>query len=348
MPALPPFILRPYQPTDFDAALAVIQAAEQADDLPLRTSAADLRARLAAPRGEAGLETADDRWVAVVGEPGVAAYADGWLVGEGAERSYRMGCFVHPQHRGRGIGRALLARQCERAQTIARRLAAAGSPVTVTVGARALEQQPAAVAVLEAGGLERVRTHLQMRRDLSQPLPPPASPAGLPLEPWTDPRADEAVWRAYDEAFADHWGYQYEPFDSFMHHMVLGGVQRENSFIAWAGGQVAGGSLNDMFARAEGSRAGELAWIHHLFVRRDWRGRGLGRALVAASLARARQLGYATAVLNVDADNPTGAVPLYAGAGFVVATHRYVYQRAFKAANDAGRGPIFSPRLLRE
>ena len=34
MPALPPFILRLYQPADFSAVLAVIQAAEEADDLP--------------------------------------------------------------------------------------------------------------------------------------------------------------------------------------------------------------------------------------------------------------------------------------------------------------------------
>jgi mycothiol synthase len=329
----PPFIIRLYQPTDFNAALAAIQAASRADSAPETISAEEFRARLGVPHDEPRLNPADDVWVAAVRETGVVAYADGWLVGADAARSYRTACFVHPDYRGRGIGRALLTRQWQRAKAIARRLSAAGAPVTVTMGARAWESQAGALAVLETGGLQRVRTNVEMQRDLHQPVPVVVAPPRLRLEPWIDARIDEALWQAYEEAFADHWGHVDESFGTFMNRMALGHVRREHSFVAWAGGAVAGGSLNDMSEANDGSQP---AFIHHLFVRRAWRGRALGRALVDASLARARQLGYAAARLTVDEDNPTGARRLYQTSGFRDVARRFVYQRAYSAESDEG------------
>ena len=244
----PPFIIRLYQPTDFNAVLAVIQAASQADGLPQRHTSDELRARVRLASSDPRLDPADDMWVASVRAAGVVAYADGSLTGRDGQRGYRSECFVHPDYRGRGLGRALLTRQSQRALAIARKLAAPGAPVTVTLAARAWEQQAAAVSLLESKGLQRVRTYLQMTRDLGQSLADSAPPAGLRLEPWLDRRADEAIWQAYDEAFSDHWGYTRESFDSFMRRMSLGYIQGEHSLVAWAGGAVAGGSLNDLDA----------------------------------------------------------------------------------------------------
>src|SRR5699024_5524755 len=159
--------------------------------------------------------------------------------------------------RGQGFGRALLTRQCQRAQAIARKLAAANAPVIVTLGARAWQQQPAAVALLEARGLHRVRTYLELSRDLARPLPPGAPPAGLRLEPWLDRRADEAIWECYNEAFAEHWGFTPEPFEAFMRRMSVGNIHGQHCVVAWAGGAVAGASLNDM----PGMPGARPAWV---------------------------------------------------------------------------------------
>ena len=242
----PPFIIRLYQPTDFNAALGAIQAALSADSAPETITADEFRVRLGVPHDESRLDPADDVWVAAVRDAGVVGYADGWLVGADTARSYRTACFVHPDFRGRAIGKALLTRQWQRVKAIARRLSSAETPVTVTMGARAWENQAGALAVLESGGLQRVRTNVEMQRDLRQPVPVLVTPPGLRLEPWIDPRIDEALWQAYDEAFADHWGYVGESFDAFMSRMALSHVQREHSFVAWAGSAVAGGSLNEM------------------------------------------------------------------------------------------------------
>ena len=88
--------------------LGLIQAASLADSLPQPTTAAELRARLQMPHDDPGLNPADDSWVVSVAAAGVVAYADGWLTGQAGQRSYRTECFVQPEYRGRGIGRALL------------------------------------------------------------------------------------------------------------------------------------------------------------------------------------------------------------------------------------------------
>ena len=330
----PPFVLRLYQPTDFNAVLGVIQAAAQADGLPRPISAAELRARVQMPHDDPHLDPTDDMWVVATRAAGVVAYADGWLNGQDGQRSYRTECFVQPEQRGRGIGRALLTRQMQRAQAIARKLAAPGAPVTLTFVARAWEKQTAAVTVLEAKGLQRARAYLEMARDLSRPVAAGAPPAaGLRLEAWTDPRADQAIWQAYNEAFADHWGYAPESFDSFSQRLLVGHTQRQHSFVAWAGNVVAGASLNDM----DESRARGPAWVRQLFVRRAWRGRGLGRALLDASLRRAAELGYSQAGLMVDAENQCGAIRLYRSAGFEEAARRITFQAQLTASLDEGQ-----------
>jgi mycothiol synthase len=113
-----------------------------------------------------------------------------------------------------------------------------------------------------------------------------------------------------------------------MRRSALGHVQREHSFIAWAGSAVAGASLNDIGPDTAARRVANQGWIQDLCVRRAWRGRGLRRALLGASVASTEQIGYASAGLNVDVENPTGAAPLYQAAGFQPVARRFMYQRS--------------------
>ena len=64
-----------------------------------------------------------------------------------------------------------------------------------------------------------------------------------------------------------------------------------------------------------GSNAGS---VHILGTRRGYRKIGLGRAILLSGLRRLRDDGVDTARLNVDAENPTGALRLYESVGFSV------------------------------
>ncbi len=62
----------------------------------------------------------------------------------------------------------------------------------------------------------------------------------------------------------------------------------------------------------------EAGSIEELGVRRQWRGRGVGLALLQLAFDEFRRRGLARAMLTVDSENPTGATRLYERAGMTV------------------------------
>ena len=70
----------------------------------------------------------------------------------------------------------------------------------------------------------------------------------------------------------------------------------------------------------------QRGWLEHISVRRQWRRRGLGRAITAAAMVRLREAGIDEAMLGVDSENPTGALGLYEGLGFEVDTRSAAYR----------------------
>jgi ribosomal protein S18 acetylase RimI-like enzyme len=93
-----------------------------------------------------------------------------------------------------------------------------------------------------------------------------------------------------------------------------------DSLVAVAGGQVIG-MLN---LRASGHGFGEIGML----VDRNWRGCGVGSALMRAAIGRARRQGLHKLSLEVFAHN-TGAIALYRKCGFVEEGRRIrQYRRA--------------------
>ena len=80
--------------------------------------------------------------------------------------------------------------------------------------------------------------------------------------------------------------------------------------------------------------AGDEAEILTLAVLPEKRGRGLGRALLQAAIARAEELGARTVFLEVGADNPS-ALALYARLGFVKVGMRKGYYASASGGTDA-------------
>jgi ribosomal protein S18 acetylase RimI-like enzyme len=66
-----------------------------------------------------------------------------------------------------------------------------------------------------------------------------------------------------------------------------------------------------------------------LGVRRPWRGRGLGRALLLHTFGEFHRRGVTRISLGVDSENPTGATKLYESAGMQVELEQVVFERAF-------------------
>jgi ribosomal protein S18 acetylase RimI-like enzyme len=59
----------------------------------------------------------------------------------------------------------------------------------------------------------------------------------------------------------------------------------------------------------------DFGWVRILAVRRAWRKRGLGKALLLHAFGELYRRGWRKAGLGVDAGNLTGALGLYTGVG---------------------------------
>ena len=66
-------------------------------------------------------------------------------------------------------------------------------------------------------------------------------------------------------------------------------------------------------------------WIEAIGVIPEWRGRGLGSALMVQSLNDFAALGFMRAALDVDTENPTGALQLYEKLGFEAVKRTIVF-----------------------
>jgi len=241
---------------------------------------------------------------------------------------------VHPDHRRRGTGTALLEWQCARArQLVAEAPGSAPGELVLHVDERMADR----TALAQHAGFEVRRYHLVMQRRLTgpaaSPLPDVDVPPGLRLVPWSA-ELDDAVRQAHNEAFADHRGS--EPRTSEDWQRWVSGhrdARMDWSFVALVDGaegadgaapEVAGYTVAFAFQQdwTDGVKEG---WTGLLGTRRAHRRRGVGRALLAASLRAFADAGMDAAGLDVDRENPSGALGLYERLGYAPRQVEVVY-----------------------
>jgi mycothiol synthase len=223
------------------------------------------------------------------------------------------------------VGRALLTWQTGRAaEIVATRRAALGTDAPAGALMIVEEQAESAARLAARVGFQLSRYFFVMRRDLSDPLPTPQSPDGLRLISFekavaADPGLDDRLRLAHNEAFEHHWGFQ--PWSAETWQQWETGqrdFRGDWSFLALDGDEIAGYALSAGF-RTEWQKVGYTqGWTSKLGVRAAWRGIGLAKALLTASMQAFAADGIQYAGLDVDSDNPTGAVGLYSALGYRV------------------------------
>src|SRR5438105_1966418 len=158
--------------------------------------------------------------------------------------------------------------------------------------------------LLEANGYRDVAHFSVMTIDLEEPPPEPEWPKGLEPRPFEREHA-HAFWAADDEAFQDDADYEPEPFEEFVARRLEGPRFDPELWTAvWDGDEIAATLIADRKRFGAG-------WVAGLGVRRPWRRRGLGRALLLRAFGRYYERGERRVSLNVHTENPTGATRLY-------------------------------------
>ncbi len=231
---------------------------------------------------------------------------------------------VHPQWEGQGIGTEML--RWGKVRAIEATFDRVSEPYRISMYCGTYANHEASQGLLEGFGMGLIRQSYRMRIDFDKPLTKPIWPQGICVRTYNHAEDAEAVYLANDEAFRDHWGYVETPidqgFERWLHYLVnRDGFDPSLWFLAIDGDEIAGMAL----CRPQADDDAEIGWIGELCVRRPWRKKGLGLALLQHAFAEFRDRGKRGTGLGVDAENLTGALHLYERAGMHVERNRLTY-----------------------
>jgi len=159
-----------------------------------------------------------------------------------------------------------------------------------------------------------------MSCDLSHPLSHPVLPFDVSYFTWTSERAHD-FFTVYAAAFRERPGFPGWSEAEWVQWTSDDPDFRPNlSFLAVVQGQTVGFITN-----AEEMNA-QHGFIIQVGVHPQWRGQGLGAALISRSLQAWKEAGKKSVLLDVNVNNP-GALHLYQQLGFVVVRRRAKFTR---------------------
>jgi len=269
---------RPLTATDVDDVIAMINACERHDIGELMWEREDL----IADSSSDGFDTEHD-WIGVFdGDRCVA-----WAMVLQQRRTF---VDVHPDMRRRGIGSALQDWAVYRVRALG------GAYASQTIDDRRTD----VVSALQAAGYTPRFTSLVLRMD--HPVPPePAPPDGITLRAFR-PADETELLAMFEEAFSE---FEDRPPSSAGTWRAMTtrreGFRNEDMIVAVDGERIVGSAF---LIRSAGS-----IWVDKFAVHRDYRHRGIARAMLAAAFARSHELGSSFTELNTD--SRTGALSFY-------------------------------------
>ncbi|NJC98702.1 MAG: hypothetical protein C3F07_09120 [Anaerolineales bacterium] len=311
--------LRPAQWADLEAvAQLILEVCTHDGDPTVAVSVAELANEWKNP----GFALETDAWVVESHDGRIVGYEE--FSNRHAHASLMGDGYVHPDFMGRGAGtvmmRALEARAREE-------LKLAEPDLRVYIRNAMSIGDKVAREMHENEGYQAIRFSWRMEIALREAPVPPPFPDGIELRPFVLEQHNRSVFEAHEEAFSDHWGHTPGTFERWQHHMTSReGFDPSLWHIAWEGDQIAGYSLCRY-------RNG-LGWVGTLGVRRSWRKRGLGEALLLHSFGEFYRRGTSTIGLGVDAANPTGATRLYQKAGMHIASEYVIYEKELRPGRE--------------
>jgi ribosomal protein S18 acetylase RimI-like enzyme len=219
---------------------------------------------------------------------------------------------VHPEFRQRGIGHTLLAWCIEKASRI---LAACPTDRAHILQIRTESLTPEAVSLYKDHGFIRQFAEDVMRRDLSDPFPDILLSDEIHFATWEKALVDQ-FFAVYQESFPDQPG-----FPNWSQEQWVAWLEPEDEEFQ------PGLSL---LACHEELPVGFIVCAENFIVQMgvvpDWRGRGIGSALLIEVLTRYNEKGVDHVLLDVNVNNARAA-RVYANLGFKVSGRRARYEK---------------------
>lgn len=301
------YTIRNYRPTDFNKYVQLIIEAEKLEPTGRCPSPEVLSENLYRPNYSPEqdlfvVETAGS----IVGYVDVAPEL---LIGR-----VILNCFIHPDHRRRGLATKVHSYATYRAKELGVKVA------HVNIA----QDNVAAKSVLSKLGFRFVRRFLQFRLNMAKVR-------------WQD--IDRAAWQyrhlqrgeedkltqIQNRSLAGTWGYNPNTVEEIIYYTSLANCCPEDVILACDGDKIVGYCWTRIsYETATDERKGQ---IFMLGVSPDYRGRGVGKGVLLAGLSYLKSKGLQVAELTVDSRNQA-ACALYRSVGFKVRTSSLWYEKA--------------------
>ncbi|MDF2906021.1 MAG: family acetyltransferase [Herbinix sp.] len=247
-----------------------------------------------------GFDMNNNVWIVENEDHHLVGYA--FLEEDSEDKLFSYG-FVLPSARGTGVGTLLLEAIEERAQMLAN-----SSGITKRLQNLIPTQRDDAQNLLRKQGFDPVRFYKRMRIKMEEAPSEPILPDGMIITNFVPNQDEKFVYDAYVEAFADHWDFAAPVYEAWIEKTKLPSFRPEWWFLARnQQGDIVGVALARMNE--------DTLYVNQIGVRRSYRGRGLGLALLRQVLHTSYAAGQPIISLGVDAANLSGAYRLYEKVG---------------------------------
>lgn len=257
----------------------------------------------------------------------IVAYMELW--DDHPERARSWGR-VHPAYQRQGLGTYLLRWAEAKARS---NIPKCPPDVRVALYTLCRKDDTAAKALFQNADMQPVRYFYTMKIELDAAPEPPPLPEGISVRAYRHPDDLTDTVLAVVDSFRDHWGFiepnMEQELAEWRHTMDTDPLFDPDTWLLAvddATGELAGVALNRLEAW-DNPTAGHVGTLG---VRRDYRKRGLGYALLLHSFKLLYEKGKPTITLGVDASSLTGATRLYERAGMHVDSVQTTYEKELR------------------
>ena len=205
----------------------------------------------------------------------------------------------------------------------ARAVASRGHHAHIALTSRVSQRNGAGISTFEEAGYTQTLSFSMMQIVMAEPPVSPQWAEGIAVRTFMVGQDEQATYEADEEASEDKGYHSPLSLEAWARRMNLHGDFFDPAlwYLACDGDRVVGVALCFY------SQETQTGWVDHLGVRREWRNRGIGTALLLHSLGEFYRRGTRRVKLSVDSHSLTHAPRLYRRAGMQTIQQYHVYRK---------------------
>ena len=302
-----PYTIRNYQPKDFDKYVLLNIEAEKLEPTGRCISPQVVAERLGRPN----YSPEQDLFIVEI-DGDIVGYID--VTPELNIGRVILDYWIRPEHRRRGLATRLLNYSTHRAKELGAKVA------HVNIA----EDNAVARRVLVRLDFSLIRRFLELRLDIADVHWLDTNQVALEYR-YLQRGEEDKLAQLQNRAFAGTWGYNPNTVEEIIYRTNLSTCSPEDIVLIYEGDKVISYCWTGIICE-RGVASERKGRIFMLGVDPDYRGKGTGKKVLLAGLARLKSNGLQVAELTVDSENKA-ACALYKSIGFEVRTSSSWYEK---------------------